>query len=906
MDLQWYNVFEILKDVRPWPWQERFGDMLASGVYPDPHVPTGTGKTSVIAIWLSILIADLLRGEIRLPRRLAYVVNSRTIVDQASEEVQSIVDKLTKAEPGTALGDMAAALLAIRAFPEVGDNAPILVSTLRGALARDDLWAEDPSAVEILVGTVDIIGSRLMFSGYGDGAYARPQLAGLLGVDTLLVLDEAHLTPQFGELIRTVTELQMPASRAAGLPAARAIRMSATAGQVEYLVQSTAGKTDAVIDLDDSDYQDPELGRRLTATKAVHLTPFTPPESKEKDPTKRHAEDLARHAVVFDEQQAPVLVYTSSAKEAGIVAARIEALLQPSGTKDRATSRASDVMMLTGSMRGKERDVLTLKPQFRRFLGEGDGNSVYLVCTAAGEVGVDLDACHLVMDLLPSFNLWHFMEPTFNPAQRLAQRLGRLNRSGRWQGSQAVILYDPPVDLEGRGVATYNGVRNNLLQTVTSIEGANASVQHTSDLRRADLSQRRPAVFPLDPWNLDAMAATSATAGRGARALSLYLHGPDARDLPECSVVWRKEVPVLIREAGGEDVSDLIRRIEPQERLTDTISNVLKFLKDLNSRIERTLAKKHDAFGVHDLRYILRKASGETVVLALRDAESLFPSDLVGATVLLSPAVGGLSLRGTLDALARHEVPVDAPDTPLLAIQLADGNWRVRICLTGAWQDGEYPTPAAARRAIGSSGRREVPITKEDEMSPTTYLTWGATQARLQSNHTTQRLDDHHKRTRDAAERLATALNLSEDLAAVLLIAAEHHDDGKAHPLWQQAVEGSIDDPLAKSPALRPAMMRGYRHELGALLSPGMPALPEHLVVAHHAGGRPGLPSRSLPPSLVPTRSPFAGISTSNADAFGQEVSLAYACLSRQYGPWGLAYLEALLKVCDHRGGAAS
>ena len=48
--------------------------------------------------------------------------------------------------------------------------------------------------------TIDMIGSKLLFSGYGDGRYKRPQHAGLIGQDSLIVHDEAHLTPAFSKL----------------------------------------------------------------------------------------------------------------------------------------------------------------------------------------------------------------------------------------------------------------------------------------------------------------------------------------------------------------------------------------------------------------------------------------------------------------------------------------------------------------------------------------------------------------------------------------------------------------------------------------------------------------------------------------------------------------------------------
>ena len=53
-----------------------------------------------------------------------------------------------------------------------------------------------------------MIGSKLLFSGYGDGPYRRAHHAGLMGQDTLIVHDEAHLSLPFSDMLRSVAEEQ--------------------------------------------------------------------------------------------------------------------------------------------------------------------------------------------------------------------------------------------------------------------------------------------------------------------------------------------------------------------------------------------------------------------------------------------------------------------------------------------------------------------------------------------------------------------------------------------------------------------------------------------------------------------------------------------------------------------------
>src|SRR5439155_7558970 len=80
----------------------------------------------------------------------------------------------------------------------------LAISTLRGQFADNREWSADPSRPAVIVGTVDMIGSRLLFSGFGVGFKAKPLHAGFLGQDVLLVHDEAHLEPAFQKLVEAI------------------------------------------------------------------------------------------------------------------------------------------------------------------------------------------------------------------------------------------------------------------------------------------------------------------------------------------------------------------------------------------------------------------------------------------------------------------------------------------------------------------------------------------------------------------------------------------------------------------------------------------------------------------------------------------------------------------------------
>ena len=178
----------------PYPWQRHlYMELIAGRVPAGLAIPTGLGKTACVLV---ALLARLVNGE--LPRRIVYIVDRRAIVDQTAAAIGEWIDRIE------ALPELARAFDACAAFP---GRRPVGLGVLRGGLANDGEWRVDPARPAVIVGTVDMVGSRLVFAGYGAGRSRRAMDAGLLGHDALIVLDEAHLAPAMGELLRAVAEL---------------------------------------------------------------------------------------------------------------------------------------------------------------------------------------------------------------------------------------------------------------------------------------------------------------------------------------------------------------------------------------------------------------------------------------------------------------------------------------------------------------------------------------------------------------------------------------------------------------------------------------------------------------------------------------------------------------------------
>ena len=203
------NNFLRLTKQQPYPWQKKlFFQFSASprGLWPEVvDLPTGAGKTSVLHVWLLALAWSIRAETYGVPRRLAWIVNRRVVVDQVTSEVEALLREI--AAPESEVGRLLASVSQT--------DTPLAASTLRGQLADNRDWGRDPSTPAVVVGTVDMIGSRLLFRGYRAGRYYRPIHAGLLGVDTLIVNDEAHLSPALARLLTAVRD-QAPAAQIAG------------------------------------------------------------------------------------------------------------------------------------------------------------------------------------------------------------------------------------------------------------------------------------------------------------------------------------------------------------------------------------------------------------------------------------------------------------------------------------------------------------------------------------------------------------------------------------------------------------------------------------------------------------------------------------------------------------------
>lgn len=192
----------------PMNWQSELAAAACVGDWPEfICLPTGAGKTSAIEIAVFALAAqaDLPAEQRTAAMRTFLVVDRRTVVSEAHHRAERLRYVLSEATEGI-LKKVADRL---RSYSGSGAEAdPLAVAEMRGGIFRDRHWCSSLTQPMIVTSTVDQVGSRLLFRGYGSSPLARPIQAAAVAYDSLVILDEAHVSPAFSQTLRHVRDYQ--------------------------------------------------------------------------------------------------------------------------------------------------------------------------------------------------------------------------------------------------------------------------------------------------------------------------------------------------------------------------------------------------------------------------------------------------------------------------------------------------------------------------------------------------------------------------------------------------------------------------------------------------------------------------------------------------------------------------
>lgn len=916
----------------PFPWQRRLlATVLTSGWPRLLDLPTGSGKTSTLLIALFALAV----APERSARRIALIVDRRIIVDQVDEFAKRIREAL--ADPKRSVCARVAARL--RGLSG-GHGEPVRVVQLRGGIPRDDSWIGRPDQPTIIASTVDQIGSRLLFRGYGVSESMRPIHAGILARDSLFLLDEVHLATAFEETLRRLESYEEWPERGGTGRSLEVVRMSAT-------LRDDDG-TEA-FRLAAEDYAHPVLEPRLAAPRPAQLELV-----KTKRGTTEEVKASNRALIAEVACKKALEAASAGATRVAIVVNRVD-------TARRAAARlgqhaGADVLLVTGRMRPY--DKAAIQKQLASTVAAGversaDTPTTFVVATSCIEAGADFDFDALVTEVAS--------------LDALRQRFGRFNRLGKHPHTWAWIL-GPNDQLAAQAPKdpVYGEALRNTWAYLSEI-AEQGRVDFGLSAFREPEAQRKDALLPtrdeaplLFPSYLDMWSETR-PAPHPDPDPALWLHGKHAKRERDISLVFRADIPVA-------------NTLESFEKLIEAASEALEFLPPVADEAVSV------AYNEELRTWLAQFGHGRAWRWTADGLEAVDVFDLhVGDTVIVPAACGGLG-AGTWDPTSTKPVVDVAEPASFAARKVAKLRIDPQTLPSALRSDAPTPTGSddpeefeAAKQAcrdwldsledriedlvddereawekllreLARASKREL----DSVTNPSGARIWRVT-ARPEKRAVEATTEDavsvfsglpvplveHLEDVEAWASAFASAAGLAPDVASDVALAGLLHDLGKADVRFQALLQGgdpiraADSTPLAKSQQFGSLAVRkraeqrsgwplGLRHELVSLaMLDASPQLREkakdldlvrHLVASHHGWCRPWAPTVTDPnPTIV--RFSIAGIevevsTTALDDAFLNECASRFRRLCRRYGWHGLAYLEALLRLGDHRASA--
>ena len=516
-------------------------------------LPTSAGKTAALDVALFHIVLDANKPphERRAPRRIFFIVDRRLVVDEAYERACLIQDRLRQALRN-GQGILAEAARQLINLALQGEAEAVEVIRLRGGLPRERAFLRNPLKPAIILSTVDQVGSRLLFRGYGVSEFMRPIHAALVGFDSLTIVDEAHLSRPFGETLQWVQRYQSEAW------AEQIIGKSTT------VVQMTATphlKDGGIFTLQDEDWKHEVLGARLKCNKPAEIVSVN--DTKE-DPQATHTALVELLAIKATALMA-AMGETSMAPVVGIVVNRV-------GTARRVFDRLrsdkqADAVLLTGRVRPFEREELlkTYLPRMKAVrASDANPRPLYVVATQTVEVGADLDFDGLVTEAAA--------------LDALRQRFGRLNRLGKRKDSRAVIVYvkfgrtseaDP---VYGEALAETCKWMENIAAKRKGKKGlqeqkvldfgirAMRTVLPARDKLEKLLAPTRQAPV-LMPAHVDMLVQTSPSP-MVEPEVSAYLHGIESQ-AEDVQIIWRADLPETLAPDDEDTIIATVAMLPP-------------------------------------------------------------------------------------------------------------------------------------------------------------------------------------------------------------------------------------------------------------------------------------------------------------------------------------------------------
>lgn len=916
--------FLALHQISPFPWQLRLAAQVCeSDGWPKViDLPTGAGKTACIDIALFHLLVAAAAGKPQAAcRRVAFIVDRRIIVDEAANRARHIATRIADARSGVL--HRAAGLL-----ETVSGARSIQVMTLRGGVPREKNLVRDPTTVAIVLSTVDQLGSRLLFRGYGVSDSLRPMHAGMFGCDTLVLLDEAHIAEPFRLTLTAIIREQARASKNLGVAPLRFSQLSATPSVV------------ADFCIGDDDRRHTELGRRLEASKPLRLLDVSKRDELPKAILEQLRIELAAPPQSADESPRIGIVVNRVA-----TARQVFSLLAP--LKERIEAH-----LLIGRIRPIDRDrlITRLAPKLRSSkTPRGGERPIVVVATQTIEVGADFDF-HTM-----------FIESASYPAVR--QRVGRLNRLGIRDGARGALFL---VKADAENDPIYG---DTILPTWAVFQ--KAGVKGSVDLGIAHAPPAEKNTVPSAPETPELSSSLlrllTQTSPKPAvePEVSQFLHGFTKHDA-DVSVVWRNGIS---DENGAVDetlAADLLDALPPLtlEAMSLPLSSLRAWLR---ARVNTRASKQIDAGDLEGDPFTDDDTADEDTSVLLASDEGIrkvaVSSVVPGAVIVIPCDWRGTDAYGFAPSadepaedlsLGARRASDRAP-TLVLARGVVNGWFKPAVSAEdrrellneamSIWassdQDENFDAAASGDACLDWIENHADSL-HEDAVSTAELLRGTKAVAKLLRNDDAglglvvraqrpkpgdlsdddvglQRtvevgLDEHCHGVAEYAARFARRLGLPEALQADLMIAARLHDIGKADPRFQAMLGSDGSRLLAKGSSVDRRVVLGARHECysvalidrhpSLLAGADDPGLVRYLVGTHHGRGRglqPVVEDRGITFELDFDGTTLRFQGTTELAAADSGWPALFIHLQRRYGSWGIAYLETILRLADHR-----
>ncbi|MBY0504697.1 MAG: CRISPR-associated helicase Cas3' [Bryobacteraceae bacterium] len=723
------------------------------------HVPTGAGKTAaVILAWLW----HLTRGD--GPRRLVYLLPMRALVEQT----YSVAKRLAGTQASV--------------YRMLGGEA-------------EEGWESFPEHPAIIIGTMDLLLSRMLNRGFAMSRYRWPIPFALLNNDCLIACDEVQL---MGNGLATTAQLAAWRAQYQTIFPVSTWWLSATLDP-KWLSTPDHQVALDILRLNQAD-KDKGLQQRFTGYKAI---------------SSLNGANLSDAAYEQHEAGSLTLAMVNTVERAQKVFGELS---------KKAKSSGVEVLLAHSRFREAERTALFAK------LGTPiSAAGRIVVATQVLEAGVDLSAKLLVTEIAP----W----------ASLVQRFGRCNREGTTDGAKIVVLDLSEKDFPPYDCAGIEDSRQKLREL-----GSNAAL---AEIERVGLPDVPPPTHVIRRKDLFELFDTTPDLAGADLDISRFIRDQDDADV---QVFWR-----VLPKSASSDYPDPSGQGTPSRRELCSVQ-IGKFREFLRDRAKG------------GVRAAWRWNSLDKVWEPLRESEAV-----PGQVYLLNGTAGGYTATLGWDA-------------------------KSKVAVTEIEKSSEPP----------ESYERE---------NSSVWL----------------KIQEHTDHVVADAESLAVTLGLAAADREALHLAARWHDRGKSHFVFQRALRAQDESgDWGKSPGGMQRYQRAhFRHELASALailhsSCSIAAerkdLVAYLAAAHHGKVRGSI--RSLPGEKTGRFRLARGVQDGDelpevnlgGDVVAPSVVLSMELMELgqnengdpgwaarvlglldEFGPFRLAYLEALLCVADRR-----